>query len=324
MIEDHLGRSLARGEAVSALFAAEPAIYGRFGYGLAAHELQLRVPRGAALRDVPGADQVGVRFASADTTMLRCPETLSNAGDTVLYIDNQTLFALDAANDLTPLWSRELERPIAARGVSNQIVVAIRPTDNTTALVLLDAATGDLLATSDLAGARYQPAPGVVRELGDGLVAVLTSNHGDEPGALSVLEVSETGITTRWELAVDEDSIYQQPFVQVARSGEVIAAFTSVDGKASVVGFDLASGEELWRYATSSFDNSAGQIEPIGDRGFAVTPFGGDWIEAVGVDGNALATVGPPAADLSGPLITAFDEGRLAAVGRTAGAGPSV
>ena len=66
MIEDHLGRSLARGEAVSALFAAEPAIYGRFGYGLAAHELQLRVPRGAALRDVDGAPEFTVRLETAD------------------------------------------------------------------------------------------------------------------------------------------------------------------------------------------------------------------------------------------------------------------
>src|SRR5665647_3024219 len=56
MIDDHFKRSLDRGEAVSALFAAEPAIYGRFGYGLAASDLRMKIPRGAALRDVPGAD----------------------------------------------------------------------------------------------------------------------------------------------------------------------------------------------------------------------------------------------------------------------------
>lgn len=58
MIDDHFTRSLARGEAVSSLFAAEPAIYGRFGYGLAATDLHLKIPRGAALRDAPG-DQEG-------------------------------------------------------------------------------------------------------------------------------------------------------------------------------------------------------------------------------------------------------------------------
>ena len=51
MIDDHFRRSLARGEAVSALFAAEPGIYGRFGYGLAAQDLRLKIPRGAGLRE---------------------------------------------------------------------------------------------------------------------------------------------------------------------------------------------------------------------------------------------------------------------------------
>lgn len=62
MIHDHVTRSLGRGEAVSALWAAEPAIYGRFGYGLAAYDVRLTVPRGAALRPVPGADTVRVRL----------------------------------------------------------------------------------------------------------------------------------------------------------------------------------------------------------------------------------------------------------------------
>lgn len=66
MIDDHFRSSLDRGEAVSALFAAEPGIYGRFGYGLAAHDLRLRVPRGAALREVPGADDLTVRLEVAD------------------------------------------------------------------------------------------------------------------------------------------------------------------------------------------------------------------------------------------------------------------
>lgn len=66
MIDDHLARSLARGESVSALFAAEPGIYGRFGYGLAAQDLRLRIPRGAALRDVPGWRDVRVRIERLD------------------------------------------------------------------------------------------------------------------------------------------------------------------------------------------------------------------------------------------------------------------
>ena len=50
MIDMHLAACRERGEAVSALFAAEAGIYGRFGYGLAAHDIRLTVPRGAALR----------------------------------------------------------------------------------------------------------------------------------------------------------------------------------------------------------------------------------------------------------------------------------
>lgn len=66
MIADHHQRSLSRGEAISALFAAEPAIYGRFGYGLAAGDLRMRIPRGARLRDVAGAAELRVRLERLD------------------------------------------------------------------------------------------------------------------------------------------------------------------------------------------------------------------------------------------------------------------
>ncbi|MGW8566070.1 GNAT family N-acetyltransferase [Isoptericola sp. NPDC055881] len=66
MIDQHLARCRERGEAVSALFAAEAAIYGRFGYGKAADDLRVAVPRGAALRDVPGAAEHTVRVEHAD------------------------------------------------------------------------------------------------------------------------------------------------------------------------------------------------------------------------------------------------------------------
>ncbi|MCL1871674.1 MAG: GNAT family N-acetyltransferase [Promicromonosporaceae bacterium] len=65
MIDTHLAECAERGEAFSALFAAEHAIYGRFGYGRAADDLRLEVPRGAALRDVPGAAEHTVRIELA-------------------------------------------------------------------------------------------------------------------------------------------------------------------------------------------------------------------------------------------------------------------
>ncbi|WP_169165969.1 GNAT family N-acetyltransferase [Cellulomonas taurus] len=81
MIQDHLTRSIARGESVSALFAAEPAIYGRFGYGSASDVLRLTLPRGAKLRDIPGSDELTVRFETADrdrhlTDLLALQETI--------------------------------------------------------------------------------------------------------------------------------------------------------------------------------------------------------------------------------------------------------
>lgn len=66
MIERHFEQAREAGEAVAALFAAEPAIYGRFGYGLAARDLRLTVPRGAALRDVAGVETLRVRLEKLD------------------------------------------------------------------------------------------------------------------------------------------------------------------------------------------------------------------------------------------------------------------
>ncbi|RPF22313.1 GNAT family N-acetyltransferase [Myceligenerans xiligouense] len=65
MIDFHLARCRRRGEPLSALFAAEAPIYGRFGYGKAADDIRLTIARGAALHDVPGADEHTVHIAHA-------------------------------------------------------------------------------------------------------------------------------------------------------------------------------------------------------------------------------------------------------------------
>ena len=62
MIAGHFADCAARGEAVSALTASEPAIYGRFGYGLASRVLSLTLPRRARLREVPGSAGIEVWF----------------------------------------------------------------------------------------------------------------------------------------------------------------------------------------------------------------------------------------------------------------------
>lgn len=62
IIAEHFAHCRDRGEPVSLLFAAEAAIYGRFGYGLASRQVNLTLPRRAALREVPGTEGLDVRI----------------------------------------------------------------------------------------------------------------------------------------------------------------------------------------------------------------------------------------------------------------------
>jgi predicted acetyltransferase len=55
----------AGAEAISGLFAAEAAIYPRFGYGAAASSVSMTLPSGAALRPVPGTDEISTQLTSA-------------------------------------------------------------------------------------------------------------------------------------------------------------------------------------------------------------------------------------------------------------------
>ena len=62
MIDVHFEHCRDRGEPVSLLFAAEPGIYGRFGYGLASREVGEPLQRRAALRPVAGTEGLEVRL----------------------------------------------------------------------------------------------------------------------------------------------------------------------------------------------------------------------------------------------------------------------
>lgn len=55
MLSKHFSDCVARGEAVSVLYAAEPTIYGRFGYGRASHDVRFTLGRGATQRSVTPA-----------------------------------------------------------------------------------------------------------------------------------------------------------------------------------------------------------------------------------------------------------------------------
>ena len=65
MVTTHLERTAELGEPVTVLQATEESIYGRFGYGRAADQLQATVPRKARLRYVPDGDDLDVTFTTA-------------------------------------------------------------------------------------------------------------------------------------------------------------------------------------------------------------------------------------------------------------------
>lgn len=66
MLRTHLQRTAEREEPLSALWAAEPEIYGRFGYGAAATHVTATLERRVALREVPGADSLTCRLERLD------------------------------------------------------------------------------------------------------------------------------------------------------------------------------------------------------------------------------------------------------------------
>ncbi len=122
MIDDHFTRSLARGEAVSALFAAEPGIYGRFGYGLAAQDLRLKIPRGAKLRDVPGWQDVRIRVERLDP---------ARHGDVVHRLHSAVDRPGWATRDSEELRRTRLSDPEPFRGGAESLRIAVAERDGT-------------------------------------------------------------------------------------------------------------------------------------------------------------------------------------------------
>ncbi|MEU9156380.1 GNAT family N-acetyltransferase [Streptomyces sp. NPDC048417] len=62
-----------RGEALAALTASEPAIYGRFGYDAATYQLHAEIDTSRVTLDVPaGTDDVGLRYAASADVLDAC------------------------------------------------------------------------------------------------------------------------------------------------------------------------------------------------------------------------------------------------------------
>jgi predicted acetyltransferase len=65
MMRHHLDALHDGGEPISGLFASEPVIYRRFGYGESASGVRLTLPHGAPLRAIPGVEEVSTQLIPA-------------------------------------------------------------------------------------------------------------------------------------------------------------------------------------------------------------------------------------------------------------------
>jgi predicted acetyltransferase len=78
-------------EPVASLTASEPAIYGRFGYGLASEQFEVMVPKAArALREVAGIDDIRISYADPMASLEVCT-ALRNT----LALDRPGMFQFD-------------------------------------------------------------------------------------------------------------------------------------------------------------------------------------------------------------------------------------
>ncbi|MBW1601098.1 GNAT family N-acetyltransferase [Streptomyces sp. JJ66] len=75
MMRRQLDEVRAAGEPLAVLTASEPAIYGRFGYGVATQELRATLDTDRVrLTTPPGTDEVSVRYADPAKSLTRCEE----------------------------------------------------------------------------------------------------------------------------------------------------------------------------------------------------------------------------------------------------------
>lgn len=106
MMTDHLHTAHEQGEAVAGLQAAEPAIYGRFGYGTASLDVTLTLGRGAELAAgdelEAAAEQVDTHFVPAGT-----PEAMAAIHRAHLSAAGHTLGAVTRTESMARVWFRD-------------------------------------------------------------------------------------------------------------------------------------------------------------------------------------------------------------------------
>lgn len=106
MMTDHLHTAHEAGEAVAGLQAAEPAIYGRFGYGAASLDVTLTLGRGtqfqAGSEIEAEADRLSTHFVPAGT-----PEAMAVIQRAHLAAAEHTLGAVTRTDAMSQVWFRD-------------------------------------------------------------------------------------------------------------------------------------------------------------------------------------------------------------------------
>ena len=122
MMTDHLARCRGDGTAISALHASEPAIYGRFGYGLAVLTHQVDVGRGTTFT-APGLEAEAATITTHLTTMadpgvterMRACQLASAPDFPGTIVGTPDFFSLMASETPEMLRDKEARRVLFAR-----------------------------------------------------------------------------------------------------------------------------------------------------------------------------------------------------------------
>jgi len=104
MMREHLDRAVSRGEPVAALWASEPEIYGRFGYGLATELHQVRVDT-RHVAPLPSVDGISLELVEpAHIVEIAAPFWAEHAKHRSGFIDRKPERWQDFTDD--PVWMR--------------------------------------------------------------------------------------------------------------------------------------------------------------------------------------------------------------------------
>ena len=110
MMTEHLHTAHDQGESIAGLQAAEPGIYGRFGYGAASLDVTLTLGRGADLSAGPRLDQAAADV-STHCVPAGTPEAMKVIQQAHLAAAERTLGAVTRTEDMASVWFRD--HPVA-------------------------------------------------------------------------------------------------------------------------------------------------------------------------------------------------------------------